>query len=297
MLVLLLHPRRQDAVREDGLQRFWKHLRIGRRWLLNGWQLFMRNPWLLGGMGFTAAVVLGILELIPLLGGLLIALVAPIMLSSIYLSLETIYRQNMVLPVELRLSALKQSPRQLLAVFRNEKRVLPAATTSVLSVTTVLLIHLLVRLVVGEAWVANWSNLDHFSLFGVLAVALFVFVLYILLAASLIYALPLTFLSDEPLMPSLRQSLKASRHFTVALLVLLGVLLMPLLLGMIAASLSLWAGYLLWLVIGSVTLPLVSASLYCSYRDIFSTHYNWMHADRRRQAGRAGLDEQSLRPL
>ncbi|MGA9033634.1 MAG: hypothetical protein WB402_14055, partial [Sulfuricaulis sp.] len=76
-----------------GLERFWKHLRIGRRWLLNGWQLFMRNPWLLGGMGLTAAVVLGILELIPLLGGLLVALVAPVMLSSVFLSLETIYRQ------------------------------------------------------------------------------------------------------------------------------------------------------------------------------------------------------------
>ena len=279
------------------MERFWKHLRIGRRWLVNGWQLFMRNPWLLGGMGLTAAVVLGVLELIPLLGGLLIALVAPIMLSSVYLSLETIYRQNMVLPAELRVPALMQSPRQLLDVFRNEKWVLPAVTTSVLSVTTVLLIHLLVRLVVGEAWVANWSNLDHLALYGVLAAALLAFVLYVLLAASLIYALPLTFLGNEPLVPSLRQSLKASRHFTIALSVLLGILLMPLLLGAIAASLSLWASYLLWLVIGSITLPVVSASLYCSYRDIFSARYNWMPADRRRQARDTGPDEQSLRPL
>jgi len=279
------------------LERFWKHLRIGRRWLLNGWQLFMRNPWLLGGMGLTAAVVLGILELIPLLGGLLVALVAPIMLSSVFLSLETIYRQNMVLPAELRLPALKQSPRQLLEVFRDEKRVLPAATASVLCVTAVLLIHLLVRLVVGEAWVSNWSNLDHLTLFGMLAVALLTFVLYVLLAAALIYALPLTFLRDEPLVPSLRQSFKASRHFTAALLVLLGVLLMPLLLGAIAASLSLWASYLLWIMIGSVTLPVVSASLYCSYRDIFSARDNWMPADRRRQAGGAGPNEKSLRPL
>ena len=279
------------------MERFWKHLRIGRRWLLNGWQLFMRNPWLLGGMGLTAAVVLGIFELIPLLGGLLVALVAPIMLSSVFLSLETIYRQNMVLPAELRLPALKQSPRQLLDVFRDEKRVLPAATTSVLCVTAVLLIHLLVRLVVGEAWVANWSNLDHLTQFGMLAVALLTFVLYVLLAAALIYALPLTFLRDEPLVPSLRQSFKASRHFTAALLVLLGVLLMPLLLGAIAASLSQWASYLLWILIGSVTLPVVSASLYCSYRDIFSTRDNWMPADRRRQSVGAGPDEKSLRPL
>jgi len=279
------------------LKRFWKHLRIGRRWLVNGWQLFMRNPWLFGGMGLTAAVVLGVLALIPLLGGLLIALAAPIMLASVYLSLETTYRHNMVLPAELRMPALMQSPRQLLDVFRNENWVLPAVTTSVLSITTVLLINLLVRLVVGEAWVANWSNLDHVTIFAVLAVALLTFVLYVLLAASLIYALPLTFLRDEPLVPSLWQSLRASRHFTVALLVLLGVLLIPFLLGMLAASLSLWAGFLLWLVVGSITLPVVSASLYCSYRDIFTAKYDWMPADRRRQAGRGEPDEQSLRPL
>jgi hypothetical protein len=231
------------------------------------------------------------------LGGLLIALVAPIMLSSVFLSLEAIYRQNMVLPAELRFPALKQSPRQLLDVFRDEKRVLPAVATSMLSVTTVLLIHLLVRLVVGEAWVANWSNLDHLTLLGVLAVSLLTFVLYVLLAAALIYALPLTFLRDDPLVPSLRQSLKASRHFTIALSVLLGVLLMPLLLGMIAASLSLWASYLLWLVIGSITLPVVSASLYCSYRDIFSARDKWIPADRRRQARGTEPDEESLRPI
>jgi len=279
------------------LERFWKHLRIGRRWLQNGWQLFMRNPWLLGGMGLMAALVLGVLGPIPLLGGLLIALVAPIMLSSVYLSLETVHRQNMVLPAKLRIPALKQSPRQLLCVFRDEKRVFPVMTASALSVTTVLVIHLLVQLMVGEAWVANWSNLDHLTLFGMLVVALLTFVLYVLLAASLIYALPLAFLRDEPLVPSLRQSLKASRHFTVALSVLLGVLLIPFLLGAVAASMSLWSGYLLWLVIGSVTLPVVSASLYCSYRDIFNAKYDWMPADRRRQSEDAGPEEESLRPL
>ena len=279
------------------MTRFWKHLRIGQRWLLNGWKLFMRNPWLLGGMGLTAAVVLGVLELIPLLGGLLVALVAPIMLSSVYLSLDTIFRQNMNLPAELRLPALKHSPRQLLEVFWDEKRLLPIAATSVLSVTVVLLIHLLVRLLVGEAWVTNWSNLDHLALAGMLAVSLLTFMLYALLAAALIYALPLTFLRDEPLVPSLQQSLKASRHFTISLLVLLGVLLLPFLLGALAAGLSLWAGYLLWLVIGSFTLPVVSASLYCSYHDIFTTRDNWIPADRRRQTENTVPGEKSLRSL
>jgi hypothetical protein len=279
------------------LERFWKHLYIGRRWLLNGWRLFTRNPWLLGGMGLTAAVVLGVLELIPLLGGLLIALVAPVMLSSVYLSLDTIYRHNKILPTELRLPALKQSPLQLLHVFRNEERVLPASAASVLSVSVVLLIHLLLRLVAGEAWVANWSSLDLPIQLGTLAMRLLAFVCYVVLAASLIYALPLTFLRGEPLMPSLRQSLKASRHFTIALLLLLGVLLLPFFLSLLAAGLSLWIGYLLWLVIGSVTLPVVSAALYCSYHDIFRTRDAWIPADRRRRSEDTGTEEITLRPL
>jgi hypothetical protein len=111
-----------------------------------------------------------------------------------------------------------------------------------------------------------------------------VFVFYVLLAASLIYALPLTFLQDEPLIPSLRQSLKASRHFTVALLVLLGTLLLPIILGAIAASRVRWSGYLLWAVTGSVTLPVVAAGLYCSYHDIFCPRDRRMAAGGRRHA-------------
>ncbi|MCR4302538.1 MAG: hypothetical protein NUV51_13125, partial [Sulfuricaulis sp.] len=117
------------------------------------------------------------------------------------------------------------------------------------------------------------------------------------LAASLIYALPLTFLRNEALMPSLRQSLKASRHFTVALLLVLGVLLLPFLLSVLAAGLSLWVGYLLWLVIGSVTLPVVAATLYCSYHDIFRTRDAWKPADRRRRSEETVTEEKTLRPL
>ena len=279
------------------LDRFWKHIHIGRRWLLNGWKLFMRNPWLLGGMGLTSAAVLSVFVLIPLLGGLLIALVAPVMLSSIYLSLDTIYRHNKTLPGDLRLPALKQSPQQLLHVFQNEERVLPAVAASVLSISVVLLIHLLLRLVAGQAWVANWASLNFPTLLGVLTMGLLAFVCYVILAASLIYALPLTFLRSEPLMPSLRQSLKASRHFTIALLLLLGVLLLPFLLSLLAAGLSPWIGYLLWLVIGSVTLPVVAAALYCSYHDIFRTRDNRMPADRRRHSGNTVTEEKTLKPL
>lgn len=246
-----------------------KHLRIGWRWLVNGWQLFMLNPWLLGGMGFTAAALVGALARIPLVGGLLIALLAPIGFASTCLAVDAVRRQAMPLPAALRLPALKQSPRFLISVFRHEGHVLPTIAACLYSVAAVLLTNLPLRLLAGNAWVAEWSSLEAVSQAGMLVAMLLVFALYLVLAASLIYALPLALLRDEPLIPSLRQSLRASRHFAVALLVLLGLLLAPLLLGAMVAIFSRASGWLVSLLAGAVVLPLAVTSLYCSYRDIF----------------------------
>ncbi|MHB8668314.1 MAG: hypothetical protein ACYC7B_12460 [Burkholderiales bacterium] len=254
------------------MQRIAKHLRIGRRWITIGWQLFRRNPWLLGGMGFTIAVLISALALIPLLGSLLIALLAPILLASAYLAINSVYKQKISLPAALRVPALKQSPRHLVDVLRDEARIFPTAVACVYCTAGALLINLLVHLLAGDAWVATWSSLEWVSQLGVFAAALLGLVLYAVLAASLIYALPLTFLLNEPLVPSLLRSLKASRHFALALLVLLGLLLAPfLLLGTVVSYISPWAGYPIWLVTGTVVLPVAAAGLYGSYHDIFAS--------------------------
>ena len=259
------------------MQRISKHLRIGWRWLTGGWRLFMRNPWLLGGMGLTTAILVAVLTLIPLLGGLLVALLAPIWLASAYLAIDDVRKMPMALPVSLRTPALKQSPWQLVAVFRNHAHALPMAVACLFSAAAVLLTNLPVQILAGNAWVADWSSLERVSQAGVLVTMLLVIALYAVVAAALIYALPLAFLRDEPLIPALRQSLRASRHFAVALSVLLGVLIVPFLVGAMVSLFSPWAGYLVSLLISTAVFPVIAASLYCSYRDIF--------ADRNYQAG------------
>ena len=251
------------------MQRIWKHLRIGLKWIIGGWRLFMRNPWTLGGMGFSTAMLIGVISPIPLVGALLMALLAPLLLASAYLAIDAVYKQKMALPAALRQPALQQSPRQLVAVLRHEARLLPIMVACIYSLVVVLLINLLVRLLLGEVWVANWSNLDLAAHLGMIAAALLIFTLYVLLGASLIYALPLAFLRDDPLIPSLVRSLKASRHFVVALLVLLGLLLTPFLMGAIVCLLSLWASYVVTFILDAVILPVVATSRYCSYRNIF----------------------------
>jgi hypothetical protein len=245
-------------------------LGIGRRWLGCGARLFARNPWLLGGMGFTSALLLAVLALIPLAGALLIALLAPLLLASASLALDGVARQKAPLPAALRVVALKKSPRELLAVFRAEDRWLPAFATGLYSLAVVLLANLLVELIAGNAWVGRWAGLDPAALAGVLTAALALLLIYFALAASLVYALPLAFLQDEALIPAIGRSLRAGLQYPFGLLPTLALLLVPSLFAALAGLRSAWLAPLVWVLLGAVVLPLATASAYCSYRTLFA---------------------------
>jgi hypothetical protein len=251
------------------MSRFRKHTELGFRWLTCGWRLFLRNPWLLGGMGFCAAALISALALIPFLGGLLIALVAALLLASAYLAIDNVSRQKMSLPASLRLVAVKQSPRELISVFRNEQRVFPTVVTGLYSMVAALLIGVLVRLMAGSAWAKDWTSLGFVALSGVLAAWLLALCIYFLLAWSLIYALPLAFLQQEPLVPAIGRSFKTAARHAFGLSVVLGFLLVPILVGAIASLVSAWAAHALAFLVGAVVLPITAASLYCSYRTVF----------------------------
>ena len=251
------------------MRRLTKRLEMGTRWLGCGGRLFARNPWLLGGMGFVCAAVAGGLVLIPLAGELLIALLAPILLASFYLAVDSVSRLKMSLPAALRLAAIKQSPKELVGVFRNEANMMPMIVASLYSMTAVLLINLAVRLVAGGTWVGHWMSLDILPLLGVLALGLLVLALYFVLAVSLVYALPLMCLQNEAPIVAIGRSLKTGIRHLFALVMLLGLLLLPFVLGRAASYISIWVTFLVWLIVGTVVFPLVTTSLYCSYRTLF----------------------------
>jgi len=252
---------------------------LGFRWLRCGWRLFWRNPWLLAPMGFLCALTVSVLTLIPLAGNLLIALLAPMLLVNATLSIDTVSRQKIALPTELRRAAFEQSPRELLKVFRDPQGLMPAIAAGLYCMVVSLMISILVQLFVGDAWVNRWGNLEPGALLGVLAAALLVIVLYFGLAASLIYALPLAFLRDEPLFPALLRSFRTGMHYAAGLLAVLPLLLLaPILLGGVASYLSFWIANILWLVAGSFVLPLAATSCYCSYRSLFPVSQAWDEA-------------------
>jgi hypothetical protein len=247
-----------------------KQFEIGVRWLGCGWRLFLRDPWQLGGMGLAGAGIIIVLARIPLLGGLLIALLTPIFLASTYLEADDASKRKRALPPSWRTAVLKRVPLDLLSVFNNEERVMPMFVLSLYSMAVVVLINILAHLITNGVWAAgSWLSLGIGALLANLGTVLLLLVLYFLLASSIVYALPLAFLQDEPLIPAMRLSLRMSLRHAFALLVIPGLLLGLYFLGVLLALWSLWVCYLVWLAAGMFVLPLAVTSAYCSYRTVF----------------------------
>ncbi len=251
------------------MQRFKKQAELGLRWIRCGWRLFRRNPWLLGGMGVCASAVVGVLAHIPFVGTPFIALLAPALLGGFFIAVDTTAKQKLRLPPALRLAAVKQSPRELVAVLRDENRLLQAVMLGLASMTIVVLADILAWTVAGNVW-ANRADISLAALPRLTIAGLFVLSIYLFVAAALVYALPLSVLDKEPLVPAVVRSLKASAHYAFAFVVPLTFLFLPLVLGGATSWVSPGLGYLLGFAAGAVALPVFVAGIYCSYRTIFT---------------------------
>lgn len=225
-------------------------------------------------MAACAALLLTLLALIPLVGPLVIALIAPMLLASTYLAIDRVAQMKFALPEDLRRDAIRQSPRGLILVFREEEHIVPTLVAGIFSLAVVLMTHLLIRIIAGNAWVAKWSSLDFGSLALVLLAGLVVLGVYFMLAGALLYALPLAFLQGEALVPAIGRSFKASMKYGLALIIVLSPLLLPSLLAGLASYVSIWLAPFVWLLVVAVVLPIVATSVYCSYRTLFSTKEN-----------------------
>lgn len=245
---------------------------IGLRWLRCGWRLLQRNPYILLGMALAALPILLILGAIPLFGNVLVALVVPIFLSSAVLVADELSKQKMALPASLRTAALMRAPKDLFRVFADEERLIPVLVLCLYVMAVALLATIAAHLLTGGAWASVWASLGIGGMLKVSVAWLLVLVVYFVIGASLVYAIPLAFLQDEPLVPALGRSFRASAKHMLALAVIFGLLLAPFAVGKIVLQFSPPAGYVTWLLGGVIALPLTITSCYCSYRTAFPTN-------------------------
>lgn len=251
------------------MRRFKKHAELGLRWLRCGWRLFGRNPWLLGGMGASSAVLLATVGSIPLIGSPFIGLLAPALAASFYLAVDGVAAHKAKLPRARRAAALKHAPKELLNVAREESRLLQVVMLGLYSLVAVVLADIVVWLVAGTAWTNRALGTPLSSLAPLIAAGLILLAVYLLLVASLVYALPLALLQRQPLAPAMLDSLRRSARYAYALLPLLALFAAPPLLGGLLSFYSDVAGYTAGLAASALSLPVAMCSLYCSYRTVF----------------------------
>jgi hypothetical protein len=252
------------------LERLQKQAELGLRWIRCGWRLFLRNPWLLGGMGFCCSALAVALGQVPLVGGPFLALLAPTAVASFYIAIDGISKQKMKLPPALRLLAVKQSPREFMNIAREERRLMQVVVMGLYGLVVVVLTDILIWMIAGAAIMGPLTNLSASALFGVMIAILLRFAIYLMLAASLVFTLPLALLHDHALVPAVVDSLRSARHHGIALLAIVALSLAPFLLGGLASFYSTWIGYATGLLVGGMVLPISVCSLYCSYRTMFT---------------------------
>jgi hypothetical protein len=136
-------------------------------------------------------VIVILLKLIPFLGSLLVALLAPILMSSGLLAANDLSKQKMSLPASLRMAAFARSPLALLRPLRDEKYTVTMLILAIYAVTMALLINISLEVISDGAWARDLAVVqgsDFLTALGGKSVAC---LLYLGLSMSLIYAVPL----------------------------------------------------------------------------------------------------------
>ncbi len=241
------------------------------RWLGCGWRLYRRAPLHLAAFGTTAGLVAVIASLVPIVGPLLLGALAPLFLGSACLVLDETARQGKTSRGPRHSAALKAGARSLLRVFDKEARLIPLMLFSIYSLTVVLIANILLWLTAYGVALDRARLAASIDLLGAVFGALLALGVIVLLLVSLVYALPLAFLRDEPVGTAVVRSFRAAIHHIYAVLVLLALLALPAVLGALGAIHSPWAAYAIGILASALALPWAAAALYCSFRTLFAT--------------------------
>lgn len=246
-------------------------LQIGMRWLGCGWRLYRRAPAHLAGFGLSAGLVAALASWVPIVGVLLLGALAPLFLGSACLVLDETARQGKISRGPRRIAALRAGARSLLRVGDKEARLIPLMLFGIYSLTVVLVATILLWLTAYGVALDRARFAASIDLLGAVFGALLALGVIVMLLASLVYALPLAFLRDEPVGTAVVRSFRAAMRHIYAVLVLLGLLALPAVLGALGAIHSPWAAYVVGILASPLALPWAAAAFYCSFRTLFAT--------------------------
>jgi uncharacterized membrane protein len=226
-------------------------IRHGWEWYADGWRLFMKNPvvWVL--MTLILGVIVVVLQFIPLLGALAVALVVPVFMAGLVVTARNLREDR---PVEIT---------TLFDGFRDRGRLTPLLILGAIMLGAQIVMMLVGMLLVGGPMMAGammggdmaqMAGLGIGAMFG----SLVLMVMMLAIGAGLVFAVPLVMLrAEEPVAAVLRslQGCVANLLPMLIFFILYGILAMiamiPLFLGML------------------VLVPVATGGVYTAFTQIF----------------------------
>jgi uncharacterized membrane protein len=220
-------------------------------WFSCGWRIFMRNPglWIVLGLIFLAIVV--VLSLVPFLGGLALALLAPVLTAGL-----------------LHAAREADAGRALDVMhvfqgFREKDKVTPLLSLGGISVGAAVVTGIILFALIGGSMMAvshgdSWPAHAPAIGLGAALGGLLILTIQVAVAMALLYATPLVMFRAAALGDALRSSFRACLRNWLPLTVF-GILYLVL---AILASMPFMLGWIL-------LLPVSAGMLYCSYRDFY----------------------------
>lgn len=220
----------------------------GWTWITDGWELFKRQPGMWIGMTLIAFVIFIVMALIPIVGGLLLSLLGPVFAAGFMIGCKALDTGG-----ELELG-------HLFAGFRERTGTLIGVGAIYLAASLVIMLVVGLIMGVGMFSMMGGGDPEQVGAMGMTMVLamLVMFALMLPVVMAVWLAAPLVVFHEHGALDSMKGSFFGCLKNIVPFL-LYGVVLFVL---SIVATIPIGLG---WLVLG----PVLAASIYASYRDIY----------------------------
>jgi len=225
----------------------------GWQWYVRGWKLFIKNPAVMVGQLIVLLIIAIILNLVPVVGNLALALITPVLAGGWYFSIQQLENNN------------PASIADIFEGFRNQAWTKPLLVLGAAILATHVLVGVVVVGLLGLDFLTDMSAFDAGAMNltlgfgGVLAISL-VLLLAAALLTAMFYAIPLVLFRQAAPIAALRNSFAACLQNVMSLLVFGLVYLV----ASFLAAIPLGLGFL-------VLIPVSVCAAYCSYKTVYQS--------------------------
>ena len=223
----------------------------GWRWYVCGWRLFVKNPGVMVGQFVILLVIAVMLNFVPLIGSLALALITPILAGGWYYSIRQLDEGAVV------------TVGDIFEGFRNEAWTRPLIILGIMVLVTEILMGVIAVGLLGIDFLTDVAALEsglaglRLGFGGLLSLVLMLLLLATLFTA-LFFAIPLVLFRDIAPIDAMQNSLSTSLQYWLPLLVFGLVYLVAAFFAVIPLGLGLL-----------VLIPVSVCAAFCSYKTIY----------------------------